>query len=152
MSYQCELYDQPAQPTLSVRTRLAVQDLGATMARVYPAIAQYLAELGEPMAGAPFAAYYNMDMADLDTEIGIPVARALPGRDDIAPSEMSAGRVARCVYTGPYSGMRSAYDALVAFCAEQGLTPRGVAYEIYIDDPGEKPAAEVRTIVALAVG
>ncbi|MCW5880337.1 MAG: GyrI-like domain-containing protein [Anaerolineae bacterium] len=151
MSYQCELYEQAAQPTLSVRLRLPVQDLGATMGRVYPAIAQYLAELGEPMAGAPFAAYYNMDMADLDTEIGIPVARLLPGRDDIMPGEMPAGRVARCVYTGPYSGLRPAYDALGAFCAEQGVTPTGVAYEIYIDDPGEKPAAELRTIVALAV-
>ena len=64
---------------------------------------------------------------------------------------LTAKLLARCVHTGPYSGMRPAYDALVAFCAEQGLTPTGVAYEIYIDDPGEKPAAELRTIVALAV-
>lgn len=152
MDYRCELYDQPAQPTLSVRMRLAVQDLGTTMARVYPAIARYLAELGEPITGPPFAAYYNMDMADLDTEIGMPVGRALPGRDDITPSEIPAGRVARCVYTGSYSGLRSAYDALGVFCAEQGVTPMGVAYEIYIDDPGEKPARKVRTIVALALG
>jgi len=40
------------------------------MARVHPAIAQYLGEQGQQPAGAPFEDYYNMDMQYLDVEIG----------------------------------------------------------------------------------
>ena len=41
-------------------------------------IAQYLAEQSEQPAGAPFVAYYNMDMQNLDVEIGFPVTACLP--------------------------------------------------------------------------
>jgi len=75
MSYQCELKEQPAQKTVCIRTRAAVQDLPRLLEDGYGVIAQYLDELGEQPIGPPFAAYYNMDMADLDVEFGFPVAR-----------------------------------------------------------------------------
>ena len=62
MSYQCEVKEQPAQKTLSIRTRAAVQDLPQLLEEGFGVIAQYLGELGEQPIGPPFAAYYNMEI------------------------------------------------------------------------------------------
>ena len=74
MSYKCELNEQATQPALSIRTRTPVQDIPQVLGKAYGAIAQYLGELGEQPVGPPFAAYYNMDMQNLDIEIGFPAA------------------------------------------------------------------------------
>jgi len=42
-----------------------------------------LNELGEKPLEAAFAAYYNMDMENLDVEMGFPVAKPLAGRGEI---------------------------------------------------------------------
>jgi effector-binding domain-containing protein len=145
MSYHCELKEWSAQPTLAIRTRAAVQDLSRVMGETYGAIAQYLGELGEYPAGPPFAAYHNMDMQDLDVEIGFPVARELPGRGDIQAGHLPQGKVATHLYTGPYSDMESAYDALSRWIEENGYEPTGVAYEFYLSDPEETPPDEHQT-------
>jgi effector-binding domain-containing protein len=103
MSYPCEVKEQPVQKTLSIRTRAAVQDLPRVLEAGYGAIAQYLGELAEQASGPPFAAYYNIDMDNLDVEFGFPVVRTLPGRADIKAGEIPGGRIATCLYTGPYA-------------------------------------------------
>ena len=145
MSYHCEVKEQPAQDTLSIRTRAAVQDLPRVLGEGYGKIAQYLAELGEAPAGPPFAAYYNMDMADLDVELGFPVVRPLAGRGGIKASELPGGRVATCLHTGPYSDIEPAHTALAQWIAENGYEATGICYEFYLNDPDETPAAELQT-------
>ena len=39
MAYNCELKDQPAQPTLSIRTRTAVQNLPEVIGKSFGEIA-----------------------------------------------------------------------------------------------------------------
>ncbi len=76
----CELIERSAQPVLTIRTRTRVQALPALIGKVYGQIGQYLGELVERSVCAPFAAYYNADLQDLDVEIGFQVARPLPDR------------------------------------------------------------------------
>jgi effector-binding domain-containing protein len=148
MKYHCEVKEQQTQPTLAVRTRTSVQELPKTLGEAFDALAQYLGELGEPPAGPPFVAYYNEDMQDLDVEIGFPVARELPGRGDIQAGEIPGGRVAACLYRGPYSGIAAAYEALSRWMEEKGYQPTGVAYEVYLNDPDETPPEELQTQIA----
>ncbi|MFO7742988.1 MAG: GyrI-like domain-containing protein [Anaerolineae bacterium] len=148
MSYQCELKEWSAQPTLAIRTRAAVQDLPRVFGEVYGAIGRYLGELEEPPGGPPFAAYHNMDMQDLDVESGFPVTRELAGRDDIQPGQLPEGKVATCRYIGPYSDMEPAYDALFQWMEENGYEPTGVAYEMYLSDPQETPPDRHQTQIA----
>jgi effector-binding domain-containing protein len=145
MSYKCEVKEQSAQPALSIRTRTAVQDLAQVLGEAYGAIAQYLGELGEQPAGPPFTAYYNMDMQDLDVEIGFPVYKRLPGKDDIKASDIPGGKAATCLHTGPYSGIGPAYNALSQWIKDNGYEVTGVAYEVYLDDPAQTPPQELRT-------
>jgi effector-binding domain-containing protein len=151
MSYRCELKEQPSQPTLVIRTRTSVQELGQVLGEAYGAIAQYLGELGEQPAGPPFVAYYNEDMQDLDVEIGFPVARELPGRGDTQASEIPGGRLATCLYTGPYSDIGPAYEVLSQWVEENGYEPTGVAYEVYLSDPKDTPPEELQTQIAFPV-
>lgn len=145
MSYQCKLKEWSTQPTLAIRTRTAVQDLPQVLGETYHAIEEYLAELGEQPAGPPFTAYHNMDMQDLDVEIGFPVPRELPGRGDIQAGHLPEGKVATHLYIGPYSDMEPAYDALSQWIQENGYEPTGVAYEFYLSDPAETPPEEHQT-------
>jgi len=151
MSYQCEVKEQPTQKTLSIRTRAAVQDLPQVFGAGYGQIAQYLGQLGEPPIGPPFAAYYNMDMADLDVELGFPVARTLPGRAEIKAGEILGGQVATCLYTGPYSDIASAYEALSQWMKDQGYEASGVVYEFYLNDPAQTPPAELQTQIVFSL-
>jgi effector-binding domain-containing protein len=148
MSYQCELKEPPFQYALSIRTRVSVQELPQALGQAYGAIAQYLGGLGEQPAGPPFAAYYNMDMQNLDVEIGFPLSAKLAGSGSIQASEMPSGKIATCVYTGPYTDIAPAYAALSAWMKENGCEATGVVYELYLNDPAQTPPLELLTQIA----
>ena len=96
---------------------------------------QYLGELGEYPVGAPFVAYYNMDMQDLDMEIGFPVSKPLPDRGEIKSSALPAGKIAATMHIGPYDTVGPAYEALTQYAQANGYAPSGVAlYEFYFSD------------------
>jgi effector-binding domain-containing protein len=145
MTYKCELVDQPAQPTLSIRTTTSIKELPQELGRAYGAIGQYMAQLGEQPAGAPYAAYFTFDMENMDIEIGFPVGGSLPGEGEIQAGKIPAGKIARCLYTGPYNKIEPAYNALTAYVEEQGHETTGIAYEFYLNDPGEVAPEELLT-------
>lgn len=143
--YEPRIIQQNEQPVLSMRRRISVQELPAVLGQVYGAIVQYLGELGENPAGAPFAGYFNMDMEDLDVEIGFPVHHPLPAKGEIQPSSIPGGLLATCTHTGPYQEIEPAYDELQLFIEGSGRRPTGVAYEFYLNDPDETPEKELLT-------
>ena len=147
MGYPCKIRKQEVQPFLAIRVRTPISDLPTNLGESYGAIMEYLSGLGEHPAGMPFSAYYNQDMEDLDVEIGIPTAEVFAGSGDIYGSEIPAGEVAECVYTGSYNKMEPAYQQLGEFVAERGVEVTGVAYEMYIDDPADVPVADRRTLI-----
>jgi len=145
MTYNCELFEQAAQPILSVRATTSVQGLPQALGEAFGAVAQYLSELGEAPAGAPFAAYYNMDAESLEVEGGFPVGRVIPGRGNVQAGEIPAGLNATCLHSGPYGELGLAYEALTEWVKEQGYEASGVAYEFYLNDPTETPPQELKT-------
>jgi effector-binding domain-containing protein len=147
MDFECNLTLKESQPVLSIRARIAEQDLPALVGRAFGAVAQYLSELGEAPAGPSFAAYYNMDMQDLDTELGFPVGGALPGTGEIQAGEIPGGWQVSLIYTGPYPGMGLAYQALTEFVQASGREPTGVAIEFYLNSPMDTPAERLQTLI-----
>ncbi len=147
MAYEIEIKDQAPQPVMSIRTRTTVQEMPAFLGRAYGAVAQYLGEMGEAPAGPPFAAYYNMDMPNLDMEAGFPSSKPLPAKGEIRASEIPGGRLATCVYTGPYDRMKDAYEALMQWIKESGCQGTGVTFELYLNDPAQTPPQELKTLI-----
>ena len=151
MAFKCEITPRSAQPVLAVRTHTAVQDLPAFLGRAFGAVAQYLGEQGLEPAGPPYAAYHNMDMENLDVEAGFPVTKALASRGEVQAGEMPAGRYASCLFTGAYSDMPPAYEALTQYVKDQGCEPTGVSYEVYMNDPASVAPNELQTLIVFPV-
>lgn len=145
MTYDCKIEERKVQHVLSIRTRTSVQDIPQVMGKIYGEIAHYLGVLGEQPAGPPFAAYYNMDMQNLDLEIGFPVLKKLPDKEDIKTSEIPSGKFATCLYTGPYSEIEPAYNELSQWIEDNEYEATGIVYEIYLDDPAQIPPEELKT-------
>lgn len=145
----CEIKQLPAQPALSVRGRAAVQNLPVLIGQTHDRLISHLQALREAPAGDLFVAYYNMDMQDLDVEIGFTLSKSLPGKEDIQSVTIPAGMAATCVYTGPYEKMAPVYEALNACIKENGCEASGIAYEFYLNSPLETPPEEYQTRIVL---
>ncbi len=145
MPYECEISEQAAQPTLTIRTRTPVEELPHVLGKGYGAIMQYLGELGVSPVGHPFVIYYNMDMQDLDVELGFPTSQPIPGKGEVHAARMEAGKIATCLHVGPYADCGPAYDELAQFVKDQGYEATGEAIEYYLNDPTQPPYEEPQT-------
>jgi effector-binding domain-containing protein len=145
MKYPCMIKEQPSQPVLSIRTRTSIQNLSQAIGSAYGKIMPYLNQLGEQPGGVPFVAYFNMDMQDLDIEIGFPVSHELPGQGEVLAGTIPAGKAATCVYVGPYEGMKEVYAGLDQWMKENQCQPTGVVYEFYYNSPMDTPPDQLKT-------
>jgi len=137
-----ELREQSYQPVLSIRTRTDAKSLPGLIADAYSRIGQYLNELDIEPNGLPFVAYYNLDMNDLDVEIGFPVDDVIPGDHDMCPGELEKGRMVTCRYNGAYDGLEEVYKEMNRYIDEKGLKAKGIAYETYYNSPDEVRSPE----------
>lgn len=151
MNYNIELKEQKAQPALCIRITTAVENLPQEIGKAYGSIMQYLNQMGEQPAEAPYTAYYNMDMEHLDVEMGFPVSKQLAGKDEIKAGEIPAGKYVECMYKGAYADMVPAYNAMNEWISKNGFTATGTSYEVYYNSPGEVPESELLTKVLLPV-
>jgi effector-binding domain-containing protein len=147
MSYQVELLDRQAQTTLVVRTRAAVQDLPQVLGPAWGAIMQRAGTAGAYPSGPPFVAYHNMDMQDLDLEIGFPFAQEVPSGGEVVQGLIPGGKAVSCLHVGPHNQLAGAYEALQAWAGANGHALAGVAYEFYLNDPRDTAPAELQTQV-----
>ncbi len=151
MNKGIEIKEEKTQPVLSIRTRVAVQDLPNVIGESYGKIMQYMESIGQQPAGAPFVAYYNMDMDDLDLEIGFPVSKPLDGEGEITRSEIPAGKYVSMMYKGPYAGMEKPYAEMGKWIEEHGYKPKWISYEYYYNSPMEVPESELLTRIVMPV-
>ena len=146
-----EVKEQKPQSTLSIRVRTPQKNLPNIIGESYHKIADYLNELGEQPSDVPFTAYYNIDMQDLDVEMGFPVSRVLPGKGDIKASEIEQGKIVSYMYKGPYSAMEPVYNEIFKWMSEKGYQPKGVYYEYYYNAPDEVPESELQTRIVIPI-
>ncbi len=151
MKYEFKLTEEKEQPVLSVREKTSVENLPQVIGKAYSDIIQYLGELGESPVEAPFCAYYNLDMENLDVEMGFPVSKKLPGKDHIQPNKIPAGKQVSCMYKGPYKEMEAPYNAMTEWMNDKGYEPTGISYEYYYNSPEEVPEDELLTKIVFPV-
>ena len=146
---EIELSEQKAQPILSIRAKTSLENLPQLIDSSYHKIAGYLEELEEQPADIPFTAYYNLDMQNMDVEIGFPVSKPLPSKDDVKAGEIAQGRIVSYMYKGPYSAMEPVYNEIFKWISENGYQPTGVYYEYYYNAPDEAPESELLTRIVI---
>lgn len=147
MAFECELSERRSQPAVAVRTHTPQPNLPAIVPPTIGRLANYIVQCGENPDGPPYVAYYNMDMQNLDIDIGFPVTKPLPAQGDIQPTQVPSGPCASLIYKGPYSGIRAAYNSLTEFVKTQKRNVIEPVYELYLNDPSETPPEELLTQV-----
>lgn len=145
MNFKIELTDQPSQHVLSIRTRTSVENLPEEIGKAYNSIMQYLKEIESEPSDVPFVAYYNLDMENLDVEMGFPVSKPMAGKGNIESSEIPAGKQISCMFKGPYKDMEAPYNEMMQWIKENEYTATGVAYEFYYNSPMDVPENELLT-------
>lgn len=140
-----EILRKKEQPALSIRYRTAAAKLPETMGPVFGQIAAYMARKGIPFAGPPFAMYHNMDMEDLDVEIGFPVNSPAPGEGRVKPGRLPGGKLAMATHIGSYESLGGTYEKLTAFVQERALTPEEYMYEEYLNSPEDTAPEKLAT-------
>ncbi|HSV32059.1 MAG TPA: GyrI-like domain-containing protein [Atribacteraceae bacterium] len=151
VKYTFEVRDQKAQPVLSIRKKTTVEKLPDLIGESYTKIMDYMNELGEQPAGVPFTAYYSLDMHDLDVEMGFPVTRPLPEKDEIKAGETPAGKIVSTMYKGPYAGMEEPYTEMAKWINDNGYKSTGVYYEYYYNSPADVPESDLLTKIVMPV-
>lgn len=146
-----ELSEEKAQPVVTIRKTTCLELLPQVIGESYEKIMAYLAEQGEQPIFAPFTAYHNLDMQNLDVEMGFPVARLLPEKGDIKARELPTGKVVSSMYKGPYSGMEQPYNEMARWIEDNGYTATGISYEYYFNSPHEVPESELLTKIVMPV-
>ena len=89
MGYIIQIAETENQPVLSVRTKTSVENLPNIVGEVFGSIAGYIAANGDEPLGPAFIAYYNLDVENLEVEIGFPVAREMEGKAEINLFDMT---------------------------------------------------------------
>ena len=116
-----EIRETKEQKTLAIRQFTPVEKLSEAMGASYGAIAQYIGVNGASFAGPPYCMYYNMDMSNLDVEIGFPVQGEIEGNGKIKVCSVPGGPAATAIHNGPYDTIGTTYEKLTGFVKEKGL-------------------------------
>lgn len=151
MSDQFRIEERASQPTLTIRDQVSQDELPNLFDRAFGSLIQRLAELGVEPTGPAFAYYHNLDMENMDLEVGFPVAQRLEDSGEIKSSALPGGRYCSTIYTGSYDGLPQAWAETIAHATEQGYTPDEYAIEFYITNPAEVAPDENQTEIVLPI-
>ena len=76
-----------------------------------------------------------------NVEVGVLLDQPCPLTGRVTSSALPAGTTAMTVHRGPFGQVRTAHDAVGAWCAAHGQQPSGIRWEIYgphDDDPAQQ--------------
>ena len=98
--------------------------------------------------GCPNVMLYLDDVPNVEIGVELTVPCPLTGR--VVASALPAGQVATTVHRGPYAALGSAHDAVVRWCAAEGLHRAGPRWEVY--GPHREDPADLETRVFHLLG
>ncbi len=131
-----------AIPVLYGTRKLDRDKIADGLAEVLPAAFGYAMAQGLAMAGPPYVRYIDESPAFVTVEAGVQLAEEAP--EPPADAGVSAGvipasTVATTVHKGPYETLGESYVAIDRWMNDQGVSPAGPFWEVYLTDPAEVP-------------
>jgi effector-binding domain-containing protein len=139
ISPQMEIRLLEPQPYACMSATTIPREVGAALHRILLQVGQYLASSGFQSVGQPLARYYRYDREVVEMDAGIRVTGEAEGNGTVAIKELPGGEVAVGIHLGPYDTLKRTHDALAAWIAQEGRSPRGAPWEVYVTDPTEEP-------------
>ncbi len=147
-----ELIELPARHYVGIRREVNVQNLPEFFAEVFPAVMQWVAQMGITPASMPMAVWCHMDMESgiADTHAGVFVDGEVDVDGEITMGTTPAGEAFKLVHVGGYDKMGQSWMRVYKHAGEAGRAP-GAGWEVYVDDPTTVPTEELKTEIYLPV-
>lgn len=149
MEKNIQIVEGKDQYTLSIRITTTIEELPNIIGINYMKIMSYLEELGEKPLDVPFTAYHNLNMQNLDVEMGFVVDKKLPDKGEMKSGVIPQGKRVTYMYKGLYNGMQEVYDKITKWINENKYELQGVYYEYYYNSPEEVKESELLTKIVL---
>ncbi len=147
MDYEIAEKELAPQPALTYRTRVTMTTIADRIGAGFGVLMEHAAKTGVQWAGPPFILYPESCDDEYEIVICMPVAPGATGGGEVALEEIPGGRVAATTHVGPYPEVGKAYTALQKWMTDNGCRPAGPPREIYLNEPGVVPDAELLTEV-----
>jgi effector-binding domain-containing protein len=149
------LEDVPAQKVAYIAARGSYEMLPAQMIE----LAMWFGRQAIDLGGQPGATYVNgpdqADEDDLEWEVWIPTSATVRERESaggqIGVKTLAAATCATLVHVGPYETLDSSSAALVQWAADEGHVREGPLQTIFLDDPGDVPEDELKTLIRFPI-
>ena len=142
-----EIKDMKEKLALMIRKTTSIQDMPTVLGQCFGEIIQYVMEDGAAEPVESFVIYHNMDMSNLEIDVGFTVTESLPGRGQIISSSIPAGKYAVALHVGPYETLNETYDELTRFVEERKQTVDNWVYEVYLNNPMDNPDEPAKTMI-----
>jgi effector-binding domain-containing protein len=127
VDYEVTRVELPARPTAVV----AQETTWEAFSKLWPAL---LDQVYSVVRELDQKSWHNV-MLYLDdhpsVEVGVLLEVPFEGDGRVVASELPAGAAATTVHRGPYEGLHDAHEAVIGWCAAEGLERTGVRWEIY---------------------
>lgn len=140
-----EIRSTTEQPTAALKMTRPVSRIGPAMGEAFPKIYHAVVSAGMEPAGMPLARYFDFGEEETTFECAIPVPEPFTASGEVQPSSVGGGEAAFAVHVGPYETIGQTWGEMMAWVAEQGRTPAGPTWEVYVDDPQEVAADQLKT-------
>ena len=140
-----EVFVMPAQHVLYIKGGASMEQIGPTLARLFPKVGEYVRAHGLTVAGAPLARYHMRPDGTFDIEAGTSITEANSGEGDVRYARWPSQRVAHVIHKGALDGLPAAHDMFHKWIRTQGLQIVGDLWEVYLSDPGNTPADQILT-------
>lgn len=111
--------------------RIPKADIGSVMGPGVEELTRVVAGQGVGPAGAWFSHHFRIHPEEWDFEIAVPVLMPVTASGRVRPGRMTAMRVARTTYQGPYEGLGAAWRELDAWVQANGLHASPSLWEVY---------------------
>lgn len=139
MSENPTVVERAAQPYVSLTAHVPMGRLAAEVPPLAPQVYAWLASRGLEPAGPSFWKYNVVDMdAELEVEVGVPIAQAVDGDGAVTSGVLAAGRYVRLEHVGHPATLERATGDLLAWAGSQGL-----AFDVTPTEGGERWGARV---------
>jgi effector-binding domain-containing protein len=135
MDYDVRVVDAAARPTAVVPARTTWPELPSVWGDLLGQVWACLRASGITR-GCPNVMLYLDDAPTI--EIGVLLDRPCELSGAVVRSSLPQGRAAMTVHRGSYAGLGDAHDAVLRWCAENGLRTTRTRWEVYgphDDDP-----------------
>lgn len=127
-----QLITPPAQPIVSIRKEMSVDDFGQMFGKLYETISSRHLQATTIRGTRYYDESFNTSRSGMETFVVLK-------EDSGALGTIGGTLCASAIHTGPYSNLNETYAALLKWIEENHCRMDGTPYELYLETGYENP-------------